>query len=97
MNDPKCPAGEKSQPYKEVVVKSPHLVATSVENWDELIEAPASGTIVIKAHQNWLARLAATAMCVKHGFTPIILPKDVCWACCSRTVPKNTQRCVLIW
>ena len=30
------------------------------------------------AHKNWLARLAITAMCVKHGLKPIILPEDPC-------------------
>ncbi|PMD20098.1 hypothetical protein NA56DRAFT_627892 [Hyaloscypha hepaticicola] len=77
--------------YLEVKAKHPQLVATSVQNWDELIEAPTSGVIAIQAHKNWLARLAATAICVRNGFTPIILPEEPCWDCCAAMIPQNSN------
>jgi hypothetical protein len=55
---------------------------TSVENWDELIEAPSTGGIAVLAHGNWPARLAATAICARLDIRPKILPKEVCWQCC---------------
>lgn len=72
-------------------------VVTSIENWDELIEAPSSGVIVVRAHKNWLARVATTTICVRMGFTPIILPEDPCWTCCAELVRiSSTERFALI-
>jgi hypothetical protein len=78
------------------LVKTPHLSATSVENWAELIEAPQTGAIAIQAHKNWLARLAAVAICVKLNFKPVILPEEVCWTCCATAVPRTNFRSALI-
>lgn len=75
--------------YQEALKSSPHLAATSIENWDELIEAPQTGLIVIRAHQNWLARLAAAATCARLHLIPIILPRDVCWSCCAEVIHKD--------
>jgi hypothetical protein len=70
--------------YEQALRQHPKLAATSVENWDELIEAPCTGIIVVRAYKNWLARLAATAICIKHGFIPVILPEEPCWSCCAK-------------
>jgi len=75
--------------YSEALIQFPHLAATSVENWDELIEAPSTGVIAIRAHKNWLARLAAMAVCAKHGFQAVILPQDPCWQCVANFVPAS--------
>lgn len=77
--------------YRDALLEIPQLTATSIESWDELIEAPCTGAIAIKAHKNWLARLAAMAICVKQNFTPVILPEEVCWACCGDMVAKVSK------
>lgn len=91
VQNPVCSNVEKAVSYEAVVREFPRLAATSIENWDELIEAPTSGTIAVKSHKNWLARLAITAMAVQHGFTPLVLSEDVCWTCCSRAFPKRKE------
>ncbi|CAG8977443.1 hypothetical protein HYALB_00007776 [Hymenoscyphus albidus] len=48
VNDQFCSHAERGVSYEAVVRKFSRLAATSIENWDELIEAPASGTIVAK-------------------------------------------------
>jgi hypothetical protein len=72
--------------YADALAAFPHLAATSVENWDELIEAPPSGVIAVRAHKNWLARLAATGVCVNQGFATVIVPEELCWCCCARLI-----------
>jgi hypothetical protein len=54
----------------------------AIDTWDELFDPPKRGTIVARAHGNWLARLGLTVVCRELGFRPIILPKEVCWSCC---------------
>lgn len=72
--------------YGRVMAQYPHLTLTSIENWDELIEPPEQGVVVLGTHKDWLARLAATAMCTQHNLEPIILPEVPCWACCADMV-----------
>jgi hypothetical protein len=66
----------------------PHLI--SVDNWDEFVEAPLDGILVIRAHENWLARLAFTVLSVNRGVRTIVLPNDVCWTCCKTSI-ENVQ------
>jgi hypothetical protein len=62
----------------------PHFI--SADNWDEFLEAPSDGILVIRAHENWLARLAFTVLSVNRGVRTIVLPNDVCWACCKTSM-----------
>ena len=80
---------QKRLAYEDALLQHPQLAATSVENWDELIEAPSTGVIAVRAHKNWLARLAATALCVQHEFVPIILPHEPCWSCCAHMILES--------
>jgi hypothetical protein len=85
--------------YQSVQEHCPGFRATSVDNWDELIEAPSVGIIAVRAHKNWLARLAATELCVKHDFAPIILPEEPYWLCCSVSTVRedgSVERIALI-
>ncbi|KAG4430288.1 hypothetical protein IFR05_014235 [Cadophora sp. M221] len=84
-----CKSKGTTRSYHDMLLKAPQIAATSVENWDELIEAPCSGSIAVRAHENWLARLAATALCSKLQFQPFVLPKEVCWSCCAESIPKD--------
>jgi len=77
--------------YEDIQKEESQLAATSVESWDELIEAPHTGSIAIRAHKNWLARLATTALCTRNKFIPIILPETPCWECCAEVIPKSSS------
>jgi hypothetical protein len=83
---------EKRTTYIEVIQQHPQLAATSIENWDELIEAPDSGVIAVRAHKNWVARLAAIAVCAKEEFITIVLPEEPCWKCCANEIPLGTNK-----
>jgi hypothetical protein len=83
---------QKRSIYREAPGTNLQPVATSIENWDELIETPETGAIAIRAHENSLARLATTVVCEKKGFTPIILSKAPCWTCCSNLMLRNSSR-----
>jgi hypothetical protein len=81
--------GKEQMNYEEALRKTPQLAATSVENWDELLEAPQVGCIAVGAHRNWLARLATSAVCAQQGFALLILPSEVCWGCCADILEKQ--------
>ncbi|KAH8597426.1 hypothetical protein B0O99DRAFT_507860 [Bisporella sp. PMI_857] len=85
-----CDGNCRLKNWKETTLKptSPdyQLAAVSVENWDELIESPTTGVIAVRAHKNWLARLAAMAVSRKQGYYPVILPEDPCWSCCAKVI-----------
>jgi hypothetical protein len=53
-----------------------------IDNWEELLDPPKNGTIIIRAHGNWLARLALTVVCVNSGLNTILLGDEPCWSCC---------------
>lgn len=40
--------------------------------------------IVIRAHGNWLARLALSVVCINSGLETIVLGDEVCWSCCAK-------------
>ncbi|CAO1606471.1 hypothetical protein XANCAGTX0491_009970 [Xanthoria calcicola] len=53
----------------------------SVDNWEEFLEQSDDGTKIVRAHNNWLARLAFVVVSVQQRRRPIILPPDICWSC----------------
>ncbi len=60
---------------------------TSIETWDELRDCQY-GNVVVRAHANWVARLAIAAFLaqeVRKGNFQIenivVCPKQVCWKC----------------
>ncbi|KAI9172791.1 hypothetical protein HJFPF1_02305 [Paramyrothecium foliicola] len=60
---------------------------TSIDNWEELINAPndlgQSHIAIIRANDNRLARLAAASVAVQMGLRTVVLPNsDFCWSCC---------------
>jgi hypothetical protein len=57
------------------------------DNWEELLDKEGiSG--VVRARDNWLARLAAAAVSVKLDYDTTILSSFVCWDCVDRQ-PKQ--------
>ncbi|KAL8867389.1 MAG: hypothetical protein Q9198_008533 [Flavoplaca austrocitrina] len=63
----------------------------SIDNWEEFLEQSESSDKVVRAHGNWLARLAFTVTTVQQGRPLILLPDDVCWTCLSRRM-KDVAR-----
>jgi hypothetical protein len=87
----------ESQSTFDVISRNyPQLVAIGIENWDELIEAPKTRPIAIKAHKNWLARVAVTAICRNNGFLPIVVPEHPCWACCAKLISQHSNQSIAL-
>ena len=64
------------------------LPLTSIDNWEELLSLPDDMGVghvgVIRAHDNWLARVATACVAAQRGFRTVILPtREICWGCCS--------------
>lgn len=66
---------------------------TSIDNWDEFIDPPRNRVMVVRAHRNWLARLAFASVSVAQGYRTVVLPDSICWKCCTlsfnRTLPNS--------
>jgi len=61
----------------------------SIDNWEELLDTGDSlGTLevgVLRANDNWLARLAAACVSLQKGYRTVINPPwEVCWHCSCR-------------
>lgn len=67
---------QRSQPSEA------ELGLISVDCWDEFLDFPQD-TAVIRAHQNWLARLALATISVSRGYLTILLGSTLCWQCAS--------------
>jgi len=52
-----------------------------IDKWEELIECPANASIV-RARNNWQARLALAVLSVQLGHKTYIVSPDHCWKCC---------------
>lgn len=52
----------------------------SVDCWDEFLDFPQD-TAVIRAHRNWMARLALATISVSQGHLTVVLDSDWCWKC----------------
>ncbi|KAL9039957.1 MAG: hypothetical protein Q9180_002214 [Flavoplaca navasiana] len=76
------PAEDRHKSFLEVFGDAHTMV--SIDNWDEFLEQSEPSDKVVRAHGNWLARLAFTVTTVQQGRPLILLPDDVCWACLSR-------------
>jgi len=69
----------------------------SVDNWDELFDQPNSAkgnsVDILRAHGNWLARWAATALSVQKEYRTVILPqKELCQYCIEHHGPQKLSR-----
>lgn len=68
---------------------------SSIDKWEELIECPANASI-IRARDNWQARLALAVLSVQLGHRTYIIPPNLCWKCCIRqhtVLPANPFQC----
>ncbi len=99
-----CSHMESENPYEESCELRPRMTfaaarakwsalqLTCVDNWEELLEMPESGHVIVRASGNRLARLALTGACVKLGFGVVVLPDEVCWPCCAKTLQGISER-----
>lgn len=62
----------------------------SIESWEDVIDPPP-GDAVVRAHGNWVARLATTAVLIRlrkareGGFKEVsVFPHEYCWTCAQR-------------
>ncbi|KAL8636964.1 MAG: hypothetical protein Q9226_009180 [Calogaya cf. arnoldii] len=53
----------------------------SVDNWEEFLDQSEDAIKIVRAHGNWLARLAFVVASVQQRRRPLILPPDICWSC----------------
>ncbi|KAK2791998.1 hypothetical protein FQN52_004104 [Onygenales sp. PD_12] len=72
---------------------APEQPIIAVECWDDILDNP-DGVFVVKAHGNWIARLAITAVLAEHSRTKkdlkiTVVPNSVCWKCLAK---KYTRR-----
>jgi hypothetical protein len=58
----------------------PEFELTMVDSWDEFVDRP-EGAAVVRAHGNWLARLAAATVSISKGHLTILFGKNLCWEC----------------
>lgn len=59
---------------------------TCIDNWDEFIDTPRNRIMVVRAHRNWLARLAFASISVAKGNRTVVLPEIICWKCCTLAI-----------
>jgi hypothetical protein len=64
----------------------PHQL-TSLDNWEEILDAAEDfghGNVgIVRANNNWLARIAAACVSVQLGHKTVVLPSNIdCWHCC---------------
>ncbi|CAJ2510752.1 Uu.00g063770.m01.CDS01 [Anthostomella pinea] len=58
------------------------LKIISIPNFAEMIVPPRQPGI-IRARENWQARLAATSLCLAKGYKVLLKPEQICWGCFS--------------
>jgi hypothetical protein len=66
----------KISPYSHLA-----LPITSIDSWDELLDPPQEGILVVRAQKNWLARLSLAGICWNIKFWTVVLPEFPCWSC----------------
>lgn len=58
---------------------------TAIDCWEELLDPP-TGDVIVRAQNNWVARLALLSVAHQLKFDVLVLPKDFCYKCFKRTV-----------
>ena len=71
---------------------------TSIDNWDELLDPldlSCKGSLdVIRAHENWLARLAAACISIQRGYRTAVLSSGSICLCSLKSGPEASQICI---
>ncbi|KAH8809362.1 hypothetical protein F5884DRAFT_901460 [Xylogone sp. PMI_703] len=61
-------------------VPIPKFSVVTVDSWKELIDRPTQ-VAVLRAHGNWIARLAAASLSVRLGIETVVFGETCCWTC----------------
>ena len=64
----------------------PEWPITALDNWDEFFDPPEN-TAIVRAHRNWIARLAFVCVCHQLRREAMVMPEAICWKC----NPKPTK------
>ena len=70
--------------------------ATAISNWTELLNPPDTKFSIVKAFDNWEARLAATVIAVATGQPAMVMPDHWCWSCMLHGSPTLDEGLILI-
>jgi len=83
-------------PCEHEVGVAPRSSMVAVDSWEELLDPP-SGLFVVRAHKNWIARLAILAFLSRHqpqsDFPLTVCPKSICWQCASQEFKRHAFIC----
>jgi hypothetical protein len=78
-----CPHSLEGRSYQHIEDSERLEGLISIDSWDELLDMPA-GNIIVRAHGNWLARLAAATISIQKRRRTVFLPPITCWQCLGR-------------
>jgi hypothetical protein len=74
----------------------PIPLLTCIDNWYEFVDLPDEASIV-RAHRNWQARLAATAIGLARSHRTLVLPcMPVCWKCIGAKIEAQDDPVILV-
>ena len=68
---------------------------TAIDSWDEFLDPPPN-TFVVRAKDNWLARLAVTAVSSQKQQLVLLASQQLCWQCIRDAYPDRPQ-CVVVY
>ena len=83
VDQPRCLAG-RPRPI-------PKFPLVSIDNWPELLELPTDA-VIVRAHDNWLARLASASVSISLGYHTILFTASACWNCAEKTLESIEQK-----
>ena len=66
----------------------------AIDSWDEFLDPP-SNTFVVRAKDNWLARLAIAAVSSQKRQLVLLVSQYLCWQCIRDAFPDRPQ-CVIV-
>ena len=65
----------------------PNFPIVSIDSWHELLDIPLD-VAVVRAHNNWLGRLAVASVSINLGCKTILFTGSACWKCGEETVAE---------
>jgi hypothetical protein len=83
-----CSHSEDEQSFSQLSPTGEPNRLISIDSWDELLDIPPQ-SIIVRAHNNWLARLAAAAISIQKERVAVFLPRNVCWECLRIEMPDS--------
>ena len=73
---------------------------TTIDNWLELLDKPEETSCIVRAKNNWEARMAAASLSVALGLQTLIIGNSACWTCISATMAawhrRYNRHCIIV-